>query len=211
MVDDLDITPAPTAEELEAQAKAEAEAKAKAEAEQDPLKTELERVNKGGRTKLEKLEFTKKRVDEQLREERKAQGFEPEPEVGDDDEPLTKGEFKRIQQETTIKTALQLADEIDNETEKELVKYHINNTIRSTGNPKEDLRLARALANDVKNKQILEQVIQKPKAKSGSSNGGEAPFKEEEEDLTPEQLIFTKPPFNLTKEQIKAQKPKFDK
>jgi hypothetical protein len=178
----------------------------KVEAEQDPLKQELEKVKKGGRTKLEKLTYTQKRIEEQLRQERIAQGLEPEPEIvnEDDEAPLTKGEFKKIQQEATIKTSLQLADDIENETERELVKFHINNTIRSTGNPKEDLRLARALANDVKNKQILETIQGKPQAKKASSTGGGAPPQEEQPEFTPEEMSFMKPPFSVSKAQIIA-------
>lgn len=164
---------------------------------QDPLKQELENVNRGKRSRKEKLLYTKKRIEEQL----KAEGITPEEEseYEDDEAPLTKGEFKRIQQEQTIKTALQLADDIENETERELVKFHINNTIRSTGNPKEDLRLARALANDVKNKQILEQIQGKPEVKRASSQGGGVPPKEEEPEFTEEELSFMRPPFNMSK------------
>lgn len=183
----------------------------KPEVEQDPLKTELEKVKKGGRTKKEKLLYTKKRIEEQLREADKEAGIEPTPEVDDDNEPVTVGMLKKMQAETATKTALQLADDIENETEKELVKYHINNTIRSTGNPKEDLKLARAIVNQAKNSQIIEEKFRKPKAKANVSSGGGEPQKEEEEELTPEEIAFMKPPFNLTKEQIKSKRPKFDK
>jgi len=186
--------PAPSAEDKEA--------KAKADAEQDPLKTELERVKKGGRTQKEKLLYTKKRVEEQLREIDGDAGVEPEPEVEDDSAPVTVGMLKHIQAQTATKTALQLADEISNETERELVKHYINNTINSTGNPNEDLRLARALANDVKNKKILEQVQQRPATRRISSNGGGQPYIPEEEELTADELSFMKPPFNLSKEKI---------
>ena len=171
------------------------EVEVKTETEQDSLKTELERVKKGGRTQREKLVYSKKRIEEQLRE---INGdVEPTPEVDDDDAPVTVGMLKQIQAQTATKTALQLADEISNDTEKELVKYYINNTINSTGNPKEDLRLARALANDVKNKQILEQVQQKPTAKRASANGGGQPYIPEEDELSADEMAFMKPPFNL--------------
>jgi hypothetical protein len=174
----------------------------KPEGEQDPLKTELERVKKGGRTQKEKLLYTKKRIDEQLREIDGDDGVEPSPDVDDDDAPVTVGMLKQIQAQTATKTALQLADEISNETERELVKHYINNIINSTGNPKEDLRLARALANDVKNKQILEQVQQRPGVKRASANGGGQPYTPEEEELSADETAFMKPPFNLSKDKI---------
>ena len=177
-------------------------AETKVEAEQDPLKTELERVKKGGHTKREKLLYTKKRIEEQLREVDQEEGVEPAPEVGDDDAPLTRGEFKKLEAQRATKTALELAEDIESETERELVRHYINNTINSTGNPKEDLRLARALANDVKNKQILEQMQVKPVAKRTSASGGGQPYVPEEEELTADELAFMAPPFNLSKEKI---------
>jgi hypothetical protein len=34
-----------------------------------------------------------------------------------------------------------MADEIKNESERELTKYHLKNSIKSTGNPEEDIKL----------------------------------------------------------------------
>ncbi len=80
--------------------------------------------------------------------------------------------LKKIQQENASKTALQQADEITNEVERELVKHHLQNTIRSTGVPAEDLKLARALVNAVKNTKIIEETTRKvePKSHSNSSS-----------------------------------------
>lgn len=171
--------------------------------EQDPLKIELEKVKKGGRTKKEKLIYTKKRIEEQLSE---LDGDAPADDVDDDDDdkPLTKGEFKKMQQQNATKTALQLADDIENETERELAKWHLQNTIRSTGNPKEDLRLAMNQVNAVKNSKILEELNRKGKPKQNSS-GSSAPGKfndDQEEELTADEMAFMKPPFNMTKDQI---------
>lgn len=173
--------------------------------EQDPLKTELEKVQTTKRTKLEKLQYTKKRVDEQLKE----LGVEvEEPEANDDDKPLTKGEFKRLQEQAAVKTALELAEEIPNSTERELVKYHLENTIRSTGNPKQDLDLARSIVNDIKNRQILEEQNRKPEVKQQPSGGGAPAKPNKQEEFTSEELMYMRPPFNLTKEQILAARPK---
>jgi hypothetical protein len=123
--------------------------------EQDPLKIELERV-KGGRTEEEKAEFTFKKQAERLQALGKDPADilgikkEPKEEVEEDDKPVTIGMLKKMQQDTASKTAIQLANDISNETERELAKWHLENTIRSTGNPTKDLELALNLVNGVK-------------------------------------------------------------
>lgn len=173
--------------------------------EQDPLKEELEKVQKKeGRTKAEKLLYTKRRIEEQLQE----LGIEEDKQDEDEDKPLTVGMFKKMQQENASKTALQLAEDIESESERELTKYHLENTIKSSGNPSEDLRLARAIVNAAKNRQILEEVARKPEVKNHSSASGVPARHQEEQELTQEELQFTKQPFNLTKEQIIAARKK---
>jgi len=173
--------------------------------EQDPLKIELEKVKKGGRTKKEKLIYTKKRIEEQLSELDEDGGANTDnDEDDDDDKPLTKGEFKKMQQQNATKSALQLAEDIENETERELAKWHLQNTIRSTGNPKEDLRLAMNQVNAVKNSKILEELGRKGKPKPNSTQSS-APGTftgDQDEELTADEAAFMKPPFNMTKEQI---------
>jgi hypothetical protein len=175
--------------------------------EQDPLKVELERVQKVGRTEKEKAEFSLKKNAERV----KALGGDPTSILGieenepseDEDQPLTIGMYRKIQQESATKTALQLADEIPNETEKELVKYHLDNSIKSTGNPNEDLKLARALVNAVKNTQIIEEATRKIKPKA-HSNASSAPSKDNEVkgELNEYEKQFLGKPFSMTKEQI---------
>ena len=114
--------------------------------------------------------------------------------------------LRRREQLQAEKSALQLAEEIPNETERELTKHHLQNSIKSTGNPQEDLRLARAIVNEVKSRQIAEEVARKTAARNHSS-GSSAPAKEDEslifdQDLTPEELTFMRPPFNVTKQDI---------
>ena len=180
--------------------------------EQDPLKAELERVQsqkKEGRTEKEKAEYSLRKNAERVRElggdPNSILGIEHETiEPEEDDKPVTLGMLKKFQQETASKNALQLAEEIPTETERELVKYHLQNTIRSTGNPQEDLKLARSIVNGVKNSQILEELARKTPPKTHSNATG-APAKEDNSgELTPEELQFTKPPFNLSKEKIIA-------
>lgn len=193
--------------------KADADAKAKADAAaQDPLKSELDRVKskKPEFSEKEKAEFTLKRNAERVKE----LGGDPNIVLGvhtsdddnDDDKPMTVGAFKRFQQEFASRSALQLADEITNETERELVKYHIQNTIRSSGNSQEDLRIARTLTNAAKNSQILEEQQRKIQSKTYSSSSGvNATYDPiEGAELTNSEKRFLGKPWKMTKEQIIA-------
>lgn len=167
--------------------------------EQDPLEAELEKVQSKseGRTELEKAIFKRNQIDNRIKELK----GDDEPEETDDDAPVTVGMLKKLQQEAAVKTALQLADEIPNKIESQLVKYHIENSIRSTGNPTEDLRLARAIVNSTKNSQIAEEMGRKTTAKTHSSSSG-APAKHQvEQELTAEETLYMKQ-FHLTKEEV---------
>lgn len=169
---------------------------------QDPLKAELERVKaKGeGKTELEKLRYKKSQLDKREKE-LMGENLEVETVEDDDDKPLTRGEWKKLQKETATKTALTLADEIESETERELTKYHLENSIKSTGNPKEDLDLARAIVNQKKNAQILEMATQKPATKPHVSGGAPAKNASVEPELTQEEITLMR--FGgLTKEEV---------
>jgi hypothetical protein len=170
--------------------------------EQNPLKAELEKVKnkEGGKTELEKAIFKKNQIEARIKELKG--DTEEEVESDDDDAPVTVGMLKKIQQETAAKTALQLTNDIADETERELTKYHLQNSIKSTGNPAEDLNLARAIVNAAKNKQILEEIARKPPAKTFSSSSGAPANINVEQELSPEEIQFTKPPFNMSKAEI---------
>ncbi len=165
--------------------------------EQDPLETELEKVQAKKRTKTEKLLYSKKRIDEQLKE----LGIEDEVE-DDEDKPVTMGMLKKLQEQSSTKSALQMADEVTSSSERELLKYHLENTIRPSGDAKEDFKLAQGLVNAVKNNQIIEETIRKVTPKSHSSGSGAPANIEKPVEFTSEELAFMKPPFNLSKEKI---------
>lgn len=175
---------------------------------QDILKTELDRVKKNERSELDKANFSLKKNADRVRE----LGGDPDEVLGknvsEDDEPITVGMWKRMQAEQASKSALDLANEIASETERELVKYHLGNTIRSTGNPQEDLKLARSIVNSLKNSQVVEEIGRKPLAKSHSSGSGvDAKKSEEIVEYSPLELQMMRPPFNLSREDIlKARK-----
>ncbi len=179
----------------------------------DTLKEELEKV-RGGRTEEEKATFTFQKQAERLT----ALGIDPANILGikkeapieqsEDDAPVTLGMLKKMQaeeaKEASSRSALQLAEGIANETERELTKWHLQNTLRSTGNPSQDLELASSIVNAAKNKQIIEEVNRKTPTKQATSSGGAAPQIEQEIELTPDELSFMKAPFHLSKQQIIA-------
>lgn len=207
-----DIQEVPTSETIEETTEEVTTESEVSEAEQDLLKDELDRVQKGGRTEAEKAAFSLKKNAERARElgldPTEILGIKEEP-LDDDDTPVTMGMFKKLQEEKVVKTALQLADEISTSIERELVKYHIENTIKSTGNPTEDLRHARAIVNEAKNRQVIEEVQRKGLVKTHSS-ATSAPAKQvdQEPELTVQELAFMRPPFNLSKDEIVAARKK---
>jgi hypothetical protein len=203
LVEEVDPTPEST-EKVETEAKVETETEV--ETERDPLKIELEKIQKKeGRTELEKAQYSLRKNAERLRE----LGGEPETILGipkeetEDDAPVTRSELKKIIESTATKTALQLADEISDPTERELTKYYLENRVVPSGNPQEDLRDARRIVNSVKNEQIVHEINRKTDAKKYSNSSG-VPAKDNEVkgELTKEEILFTQKPFNLTKEQI---------
>lgn len=183
------------------------------ETSQNLLQKELERVSKktSGKTKREKLLFTKNRLEKQLQELDEEEGIEPSVVEDDENAPVTVGMLKRLEAERAAKTAVQLAEDIEDESEKELVKYHLQNTIKSTGNPKEDLRNARALANSARNAQIAEEASRKTSGSAPRTGGAPALRQTAEPELTLDEQAFMKPPFNLSKEEILKRRPKFSK
>lgn len=144
---------------------------------QDPIKQELDKVKGQERSKLEQAEYNLKKNVERL----KQLGGDPTSILGsaeetEDDKPLTIGEFKRLKQQEAQATALQMADGIQDESERELTKHYIATRIVPSGNPEEDLKFARAAVNSVKNSQIAEEMARKGTAKTHSS-GTSAPEK----------------------------------
>lgn len=184
-----------TAENNEAPAASE-ETKVPQEPSQSPLEKELDRVEKKGKySREERLLFEKSKIEDQLRE----LGGSTE----DDDAPVTVGMLKAKEKEAVEKTALQLADDIEDETERKLVKHYLSENIRA-GTPQESIRLARAVVNSLKNSQIAQEVTRKQEAQRHSSGSGAPAKQEDTSELTPEEEVFARPPYNLSKEKIIA-------
>ena len=206
----------PTSEaDAEKESEKETEKKPETETEQDPLKAERERIAKlkeGGKSELDKALYSKKKIEEriaQLKGESPDEKSEEDKPENEDDKPVTIGMLKQMRQGEVVTTALTLADEIENENEREITKYHLEHSIKTTGNPQEDLKLARAIVNSVKNAQIAQTVVNKPAVKSHSSESSIQTRSEDKRlELTAEEIPFTKPPFNLSKEAIIKTRPK---
>ena len=168
---------------------------------QDPIKKELDKVKDKKLSKEERLRFAKKKIDEQLSELDKENGITAD--VGEDDnEPLTVGKFKQMQKEQGKKNALELAEAIEDEDERELTKHYLNNRIVPSGNAEDDVKLARAAVNSLKNAQIAEELARKGGNKGKSSAPGNPARHEAQFEPTDEERVFMSPPYNLKKEDV---------
>lgn len=173
-----------------------------APSQKSPIDEELERIETSKRSKLEKLEYTRERVEKQIQEEKAKAGI-----VDDEDKPLTVREFKALQQDQARETALNLAESIENESERKLVKHHLENTIRPSGDPQADLSTALAIVQGVKNKQIAEEALRATKPRTVTTGAGAPPREVPNDELTPVEEKY-RVSFKLTKEQVIAARPK---
>lgn len=172
---------------------------------QEPVKEELEKLEaKPKRTKLETLIYNRDRLARDIEEEKKKRGIDDEE---GDERPLTVGEFRRLQIDDSQATAKTLAEDIEDESERKLVLYHLSNTIKPSGDAKTDLAVAKSLVDAVKNRQLAEEALRKVDPKRHVS-GASAPAKEvKDEELTAEEIQVQKWT-GVSKEQIIAARPK---
>ena len=139
-----DINPAPAAEP----------ATTVANPSEDVLAQELESVKRPKRSKLDTLVYNRDRLTKEIEEERKAAGL---PEI-EEDRPLTIRDLERFNLQTAKESALNLAESIPDEKERELTKFHLENTIKPSGDPATDYANAKLLVNGVKNGQKAEEL-----------------------------------------------------
>lgn len=187
-----------------------------AKSSQDPLATELERTReKTKRTEAEKAAHSLKKNAERAQE----LGLDPAailgirpgdviPDAEDETRPMTVGDFRRLEESRATKTALELAELIEDPKERELTKEYLGR-VRPSGDPQEDLRFARLAVNSVKSGQILEE-IQRTGPASAFATGPGAPARPvaREQELTADELYYTRPPWNMTREAVIAARPK---
>lgn len=177
-----------------------------------PIEQEIAREQgKQQRSEKEKAEFTLKKNAERARElgidPAAVLGFNPNEAAEGDDAPATIGAVKSLLADKAKDTAFELADEIEDEHVRELTKLNLKRIIPS-GDPREDLRLARLAAESAKNEKVLEEVGRAGKPRGHvSSAGAPARTTDSEVELTAPEKEFLKPPFNLTKEAIIKARP----
>lgn len=166
-----------------------------------------------GRSEKEKAAYTLKMNAKRLQE----LGGDPAAVLGQGDEakaeddldkPLTLRKLGEIEREKAAKTAIELAGDIEDETERTDVISILKTRITPSGNAVADLALARAGANAVRNAKIAEEANRKGTVRrtaAGASQGGKT---EDAFTPTPQEQIFMRAPYNLSKEQIIAARPK---
>lgn len=159
----------------------------KKEPSQNPVKKELDKI-KSKPTQREKILHRKSILDAELAKLDEEDGGDEsagdESEEDDDDKPLTVGQFKKMQKDEAKKSALVLADEIEDEDDRELVKHYLKTRVVPSGNPAEDLKFARGAVSSLKNTQIAEELVRKGKGNSGGRGSG-APRKGDDERFEP--------------------------
>lgn len=177
---------------------------------QDPIKEELEKVNKAKipKSEIEQASHVLKSTAARI----KTLGGDPAAIIGgdtpaaaeDDDAPVTVGMLKQREREQAAKTAETLAEEqIKDPSELELTKHYLATRIRPSGNPQEDLKDARALVNSVKNTRLAEEAMRRGTPKGHSSgSGAPAPAGQGVFEPTTAEATLMKPPFNLSKDSI---------
>lgn len=162
--------------------------------------------HKPERTEKEKAAFSLKKNAERFKE----LGGDPAEVLLDeenDDQPLTRGDLKRIQIADARKSALQMAQELP-EDEREDVISALANRVVPSGNPEQDLQDARSIANRERNARISAMAGDKGKPQRTAAGGSSPAQGKDESELTPEEMVFTRPPYNLSKEKIIAKRPK---
>lgn len=182
---------------------------------QTPIEQELDRENKVQRTEADKAAFSLRKNAERAKElgidPAEVLGFTQKPKGLDEyneDTPVTVGMLEKLTKERGLKSAIELADEIPDQHERALTKKYLEERVKPSGDPYEDLRFARLAVNSVKNSQIAEEITRASQPRSAPSGAGAPPKPQEREpEFTAQELGFMRPPFNMTKEDImKARK-----
>lgn len=179
-------SPAETKTEAEVKPQETKETQVETEVDVDnSIKAELEKVKQKSTPKSEeeKAEYTFKSIAKRLQDLGKDPaellGIKKEEEIEDEeDKPLTKKDLEVILKQVNKapqKTALELAQEIQNESERELTVYYLENVIKSTGNHQEDLSNAKTMVEAIKLKKQIELQKLRPEVKTHSSASSVTP------------------------------------
>lgn len=174
--------------------------------------------SKEPKTEKEKAAFSLKKNADRLKElggdPAEALGINPSINLDDtgdisDDTPVTFGTLRKQQLIDGKKAAIKMGEALEDETERTLVVDILSKRLVPSGNPEADLAAARAIANTEKNSQIAQEAMRRTQPKDHSSGGG-APAAGSDDNFTPtaQEAVFMGPPYNLSKEQIIAARPK---
>lgn len=128
-----------------------------------------------------------------------------EDDLDDEDRPLTMGDLKRIDARKAAKTALEMANAIEDAGDKAAVVEALKSVVPS-GDPQKDFGNAVAIANRVRNSVILEEAGRKVAAPAHTMGAG-APARQQQGDKfepTLQEQAYMRPPFSLSKEEILA-------
>ena len=165
------------------------------------------KVEPSQRTEKEKAEYSLRKNAERLKE----LGGDPISLLGvklpedadeEDNAPLTIAKLKEFQKKTGQQTALQMADAIEDEIEREEVKNLLTSRIMPSGNAEADLLLARGAVNSKRHAKLAEEANRKSQPIRTASGGTQPGKVEEQFTPTAEELIFMRPPYNLSKAKI---------
>lgn len=165
---------------------------------QDPAKKELDKIKEKKQfTRKERLEFEQRKIQEQL------DNLEGKP--VDKNAPVTVGMLEEREKEKQKNEAIDIAEKIEDETERELVIHQLE-TVITGGTSEERVKVARGYVNSIRNAQIAEEMNRQKNPKPGSPPGA-PPKRGDTFEPTPEEAVFMSQPYNLTKEDIlKARK-----
>lgn len=192
------------------------------ESNEDPIKAELDRIkgDTNGKSAKEKFEYKLRRELAQAKEMGidvtalagiKTDSQPESSQEGDDDKPLTRRELEEILKtaKPQSKSAMEMALEIENEAERELHLYYLENKVRPSGNAEEDFQTAKAMVNAIKLQKQVSLSSVKPPVQTTSSASSFQPRKEQNFDnvkLTPmEEMLYKDAQVRgvpLTKEEI---------
>lgn len=161
------------------------------------------------RTEKEKAEYsfrmTAKRIKELGGNPAEILGIKPNLEVDEefsDDKPLTVGDLRKIQRQEVKKTSLQIADEIEDEAEREEVKRGLNR-LTPSNDPLDDVAFVRRAVNSERTEQIAEEANRRGRPERGAA-GGNSPKKVEDPfEATPQELETLKLVPNIKPERAK--------
>ncbi len=159
-------------------------------------------------TEKEKAEFSLKKNAERLKE----LGGDPHTVLGtkpldvsaddEDDKPVTVGMLRDIQRKDATKTALQMADDLEDPDRKAAVKDFLSHNIVPSGNAEKDYKIALAAASADKNSEVVAEIQRYQQAKRTASGGTIPAPHSQEFKPTPEESRMMQKPYNLSKEKI---------